>query len=518
MVTQQNLGIDIRSGRFFQVLGWLMLAAYGTAVGQELIPNGSFETYRHCPKQDNLLEEAVPWYNPNLATPDFYNGCFPTDQIELPPRTGVGLGRLFLDQGWAEYLATPLTKPLEANKCYYFEMYVAGRNPNQYLSQTIGAYFSDQPLTSKAKDLLIARPQVLDGQTKTLTASYKWERVSGTIKASGGERFVTIGSFNKLPPFLGFYYIFIDDVSLKPIDLKLGNDTTLCGRKSTYLLKATTPGATDYRWNDGSTSPTYLVTKPGKYWVTATTSCTTLTDTIKIDYALDFTLGRDTTLCNSQLLMLEGPANAPNYQWQDGSGQRMFQVKQAGVYTLRIKQAGCVAIDTVVVKFIRPPVLELGINKELCGAEVYTIKPIYAEGTLAWQDAFPQTERTVSHSGTYRATVRNACATVRDSVDIDYGECGCIVYAPDVFTPNADGQNDLFQPITCGDITVQSLSIFNRWGELIFQTTTAPFAWDGLFKGAVCQPGVYAWHMDYQLQQREKVSQKQRQGRLVVAY
>ncbi|MBO0936281.1 gliding motility-associated C-terminal domain-containing protein [Fibrella sp. HMF5335] len=515
---RQNLGIDTWSRHSFWILCWLVLAVAGTATGQSLIPNGGFETYRNCPRQDNLLEEAVPWYNPNRATPDFYNGCFPTDQIELPPHSGAGLARLFLDKGWAEYLATPLTKPLEAGKCYYFEMYISTRTPNQYVPQTIGACFSSQPITSLAKDLLPVRPQLLDSQAKTITGPYKWDKISGTIKAVGGEQFVTIGSFNTLPVFLGFYYVFIDDVALLPVDLNLGNDTTLCGRKSTYLLKATTPGAIDYKWSDGSTSPTYLVKKPGKYWVTVTTPCNTLSDTITVDYALDFTLGADTTLCNGQSLVLMGPTNAPTYRWQDGSGQPTFQVGQPGEYSLQIRQAGCVAADTIRVNFIKRPQLELGANKELCGAEVYTLRPAVAEGTFAWQDAFPQTERTVSHSGTYRATVRNACATVQDSVAIDYGECGCIVYAPDIFTPNHDGQNDVFQPIACGDIAVQSLSIFNRWGELIFHTETAPFEWNGMCKGAVCQPGVYAWHIDYTLQQREKTSQKQMQGRLVVAY
>ncbi|MBO0949882.1 gliding motility-associated C-terminal domain-containing protein [Fibrella sp. HMF5405] len=487
-------------------------------MGQELIPNGSFEKYQNCPRQDNLLEEAVPWYNPNLATPDFYNQCFPTNQIEVPPRTGVGLARLFLDQGWAEYLATPLTKPLEAAKCYYFEMYVSSRNPNQYIAGTIGAHFSNQPLTSTAKSLLFAKPQVLDAQASTVSGSFKWDKISGTFEAKGGERFVTIGSFNKLPAMLAFYYVFIDDVSLVPIELNLGNDTTLCGRKSTYLLNAKTPGATDYRWNDGNTSPTYLVTKPGKYWVTVTTPCKILSDTIVVDYALNFTLGRDTTLCNAQSLTLRGPANAPNYRWQDGSGQPSFQVAQNGTYSLRISQAGCVVTDTIRVSFIKPPQLDLGPNRELCGAEVYTIKPMFAEGTFAWQDAFPQTERTVGRSGTYLATVTNACTTIRDSIDIDYGECGCVVYTPDLFTPNADGLNDLFQPIACGDITLKSLSIFNRWGELIFHTQTAPFQWDGFVNGSVCMGGVYAWQIDYELQQREKISQKQKQGRLIVAY
>jgi gliding motility-associated-like protein len=170
------------------------------------------------------------------------------------------------------------------------------------------------------------------------------------------------------------------------------------------------------------------------------------------------------------------------------------------------------------VAFIKPPQLELGANKELCGAEVYTIKPAFAEGTFAWADTFAQTERTVDHSGTYLATVSNACATVRDSVEIDYGECGCVIYAPDLFTPNADGLNDVFQPFACGDITVKSLSIFNRWGELIFRTDKAPFQWDGFFNGSAAIAGVYGWQIDYVLQQREKISQKQKQGRLIVAY
>ncbi len=514
----RNLSFIGRSEALFGLLICLMVLTDGRAQGRELIPNGSFERYQNCPRQDNLLEEALPWFSPNLATPDFYNQCFPTNQIEVPPRTGNGLARLFLDQGWAEYLATPLDKPLEAAKCYYFEMYVSSRNPNRYIAGTIGAHFSNQPLTSTNKGLLVAKPQVLDTQPKTVSGSFKWDKISGTFEAKGGEQFVTIGSFNTLPPMLAFYYIFIDDVSLVPIDMNLGKDTTLCGRRSTHLLNAKTPGATDYRWQDGSRSETYLVTKPGTYFVTVTTPCKTLRDTITVDYALDFTLGADTTLCTGQSLMLTGPANAPNYRWQDGSGQGSFLVGQAGTYSLRISQAGCVVSDTIQIAFVKPPQLELGTNKELCGAEVYTIKPEFAEGAFAWQDAFGQPERTVDRSGTYVATVSNACAIRRDSIEVDYGECGCVIYTPDLFTPNADGLNDVFQPFACGDITLTSLSVFNRWGELIFHTDKAPFQWDGFYQGAASPAGVYAWQIDYELQQREKITRKQKQGRLIVAY
>ena len=493
----------------------------GSACAQsakELIPNGSFETFRTCPRQDNLLEEAVPWYNPNQATPDFYNECYPTDQIELPPRTGRGLARLFLDRGWGEYLATPLKKPLEADKCYYFEYYITTRNPNQYIIGTMGAYFSVQPLTSNRKDLLPANPQVMDPPQKTISASFKWERIAGTFKAKGGEQFVTIGSFNRLPEFLAFYYVFIDDVSLVPVELNLGNDTTLCGRKSTLLLKATTPGATEYRWNDGSKSPTFLVNRAGTYWVEVTTPCKILRDTIIVSYALPFTLGADTTLCNAQSLTLRTPDNAVDFTWQDGSRQRTQVVSRNGTYSLRVTQGGCVVADTIRIAFIKPPQLILGPNKALCGSDVYVIKPAYAEGTFAWRDAFARPQRTVSRSGVYRASVSNACATIRDSVTIDYGECGCLIYAPDIFTPNADGHNDTFEPFACGDISFQSLTIFNRWGEAIFSTQTAPFLWNGQFKGTSCPAGVYAWRIDYLFFAGETTTQKQKEGRLVVSY
>ena len=506
-------------GTLFRILCWFMVFLPGVSIGQELIPNGGFERYRNCPRLDNLLEEAVPWFNPNQATPDFYNQCFPTAQIELPPHSGRGLGRLFVDQGWSEYMATPLMQPLTAGECYYFELYISTKNPNQYLPQTIGAYFSDQPVSSSTKDLLTVSPQILDGP-RTITKSYQWERISGYLKAVGGERFVTIGSYKKLPPFLGFYYMFLDDISLLPIHLDLGKDTTLCGRRSTLLLNAKTPGVTDYRWNDGSSSPTFTVTRPGKYWVTGITPCKIVSDTIVVDYALDFSLGADTTICNGQTLTLNLPASATNtpvFRWQDGSSQRSYPVNQPGLYSLRIEQGNCSVADTIQVRYTNPPTLELGPNKELCGAETFRINPSFSGGTFTWQDNFTKPERTISQSGVFRATVRNDCATVNDSVSVDYGECGCVIYAPDLFTPNADGLNDTFSPFACGDISLVSLSIFDRWGELVFKTETLPFQWDGAYKGAPCLTGIYAWHISYVLNQGGKTSSKQAQGSISVA-
>lgn len=456
----------------------------------------------------------MPWYNPNRATPDFYHQCFNTGQMVLPPRSGQGLARLFFDRGWAEYLGVRLTKSLTAGECYYFEMYVATDTPNKYLTETLGAYFSAQPVTAPTTtDMLNVRPQVLDKQPSV--PALRWQRISGVFEATGNEQYVTIGSFYKTPPFLGFYYVFIDDISLVPIKLDLGADTTLCGRRSTRLLDATTPGATDYRWNDGSTNATLLVTKAGTYSVKVTTPCKTLSDTITIDYSLDFDLGADTTICNGQTLTLTVPPNTPaTYRWQDGSGQNNYTVRQAGQYIVRVTQATCVASDTIQVRYIQPPTLALGSDQELCGAQTFTIKPVFADGKFFWQDQFTGTERTVNSSGVFQASVQNDCATVTDSITIDYGACDCVLYAPNSFTPNGDGQNDVFLTYGCGDITITSLTIFNRWGEVIFQTDTLPFQWDGYYHGERCPTDVYTWSIRYRLKQGKQIKLNQKQGPL----
>jgi len=488
------------------------------AVGQELIPNGGFETFQNCPRQDNLLFEAAPWFNPNRATPDFYHYCFPTDQIELPPHSGRGLARLFMDFGWAEYLATPLKQPLDAGEAYQFDLYVASATPNRYPVGSFGAYFTSQPLSSPEKALLVTAGQakVIDNLPQRLTRRFQWENMGGCFVAKGGEKYVTVGNFATLPVTLGYYYLFIDDVSLQPIRLDLGKDTTLCGRNSTYLLDAKTPGATSYRWSTGSTSPTLQVTRPGKYWVVVTTPCKVLRDTVTVNYKLDYSLGPDTTLCEGQTMTLRVP-DATLYRWQDGSGQNSFQVRQAGTYTVRVSEATCTASDTIRVRYVPPPRLDLGSDKQLCGTEVYTLTPSFAEGTFRWLDGFSEVARTVTSSDVFRASVTNDCATVTDTVMVDYSGCECTVSAPDAFSPNADGLNDVLEPFACGDITFRSLSVFNRWGEIIFQTTSPPFVWDGTYKGERCPTAIYTWNVDYALRQPGGATvTRQKQSRIVL--
>ena len=78
--------------------------------------------------------------------------------------------------------------------------------------------------------------------------------------------------------------------------------------------------------------------------------------------------------------------------------------------------------------------------------------------------------------------------------------CGSIptrgeVHFPNAFTPNGDGRNDVFV-YTARLIERVELRIYNRWGELLFQTTTLEEGWDGSYRGATAPQGTYLYRAD----------------------
>ena len=76
-----------------------------------------------------------------------------------------------------------------------------------------------------------------------------------------------------------------------------------------------------------------------------------------------------------------------------------------------------------------------------------------------------------------------------------------IFYVPNTFTPDGDEHNHIFYPIfTSGfDPANFQMEIYNRWGELIFESLNAEKGWDGFFNGSECPDGTYAWKIIYKI-------------------
>lgn len=65
-------------------------------------------------------------------------------------------------------------------------------------------------------------------------------------------------------------------------------------------------------------------------------------------------------------------------------------------------------------------------------------------------------------------------------------------FIPDAFSPNGDGKNDVIF-VYGNDVLSMELKIFNRWDELIFESTDQNIGWDGYYKGVIQPEGVYLY-------------------------
>jgi gliding motility-associated-like protein len=92
--------------------------------------------------------------------------------------------------------------------------------------------------------------------------------------------------------------------------------------------------------------------------------------------------------------------------------------------------------------------------------------------------------------------VTTACQSIQQSVEvIRNDDCQHDVFIPNVFSPNGDQVNDEFTISfsSTQDIATVSSSIFDRWGNLVYNSKEINFSWDGRFKNEIVQSGVYAY-------------------------
>ena len=75
-------------------------------------------------------------------------------------------------------------------------------------------------------------------------------------------------------------------------------------------------------------------------------------------------------------------------------------------------------------------------------------------------------------------------------------QCGDAIFIPNAFTPNGDEINDKLCIRSLELQAIKIFRVFNRWGELVFETTDINHCWDGYFKGKVVNPDVYVYYAE----------------------
>ncbi len=153
------------------------------------------------------------------------------------------------------------------------------------------------------------------------------------------------------------------------------------------------------------------------------------------------------------------------------------------------------------------PIIDLGNDTTLCVAEGFMLQVEEPFESLLWSDQSTADHLIVGEPGLYWVEGRLRSCVVRDSIRIEEVpfNCGCKVYIPNIFSPNQDGVNDTFQPVSPCEILDFELKIYDRWGALVYESTNATTGWDGKVKGEVPPQGVFAYQLQYRFQYEEEV-------------
>jgi gliding motility-associated-like protein len=102
----------------------------------------------------------------------------------------------------------------------------------------------------------------------------------------------------------------------------------------------------------------------------------------------------------------------------------------------------------------------------------------------------------VTTAGNYWVTVTVNECKVSDTIHIKKCPEFTYFYFPSAFTPNGDGLNDIFRP-TGNDIVDFHLMVFDRWGQMLFETYDPGLGWDGKSNGQYAEPGIYTYVATY---------------------
>src|SRR5690606_16829124 len=100
-----------------------------------------------------------------------------------------------------------------------------------------------------------------------------------------------------------------------------------------------------------------------------------------------------------------------------------------------------------------------------------------------WDDGDTSRSREIRKAYAGIAEIDHPCGDSWVPVAIQRERCDCNLYLPTAFSPNGDGLNDTYAPVYDCQPQFFEMSIFDRWGKVIFETTDYTKSWDGTING-----------------------------------
>jgi len=388
------------------------------------------------------------------------------------------------------------------------------------------------------------------GQSSTLTASgassYAWSGAvtssasSVTVSPSATTTYSITGSNGACSTAIAY------TVQVNPAPAVTLTGSALICAGSTAVYSANASGGTlpyNYLWLGGESTPSVSISPSAVnttvgVLLTDVNGCTDTASLIVVSVPLPSAiLSGNVSGCGPlNVSFLNESTNADTYLWDFGDGSTSTLEDPAHVYTdsgsynvtlITTNAAGCsdtLLADAYVAVYPSPvaaitttgnvdsdhPVLTV-FNGSQGGSNCVLY---YGDGAsdagCGWTDISHVYENEGTYTITQIVTSANGCSdTAQTTVSVMFETT---FFAPNAFTPNGSGNNDVFMIKGVG-LNDFKLSIYDRWGEKIFESNDILKGWDGTYKGRFVEQDVYVWKADFTTR---KLGKQQRIGRVTV--
>lgn len=303
---------------------------------------------------------------------------------------------------------------------------------------------------------------------------------------------------------------------------------TICEGSSSRISVQPVLGS-NYQWfRDGiaiagATQSFYDATDAGIYAceLTSTAGCNNRSSDIQLLVeprpAMAAAGGSRAVCAGGDILLEASLVNGVGYAWTGPNGFASSQqnpvisnaqLRFSGWYYVRTLSNGCSSdVDSIFI-LVEPalPQIEVKGRTRLCSGLDLLLDPgnipgarytwFLPNGDSVVSAQLVREKLWLSDSGSYRLRVdRGACSSAELEILVEVNDF--TFYFPTAFTPNGDGKNEAFYPVTNYN-GPYDLRIFDRWGVRIFYTQNPKDQWDGHINGTLAQPGAYSYVLTYE--------------------
>lgn len=310
-------------------------------------------------------------------------------------------------------------------------------------------------------------------------------------------------------------------------------DQELCVPEPIDFIAYTNGVADNFQWSEDSNFSvilnsnqtdsifTYTPSQPGMYYVRVSNAGCSLIDSVYVDFiGASITLSGNDSLCVGESTVITATNSNPSltfsYVWSPDtiivtpSTSNSVEVNPTVsqyIYVTATSTNGCVVSDSIQIhvdditggilsatsdEYLVPSGTEVTLTANPAGYEYVWFPP----GAVA-SPTSQITSAIVDETTNYMVFITNGACTKSANVIVKSYAFVCgepYVFVPNAFSPNGDGENDILY--VEGPFEEMIFRIYDRWGELVFESKERSLGWDGRYKGKALDPDVYDYYLD----------------------